>query len=231
MKTYYSPENASSSRIKFLLSSLYIGLWVSCLLTIFYRNVVGKFEFPMTSFLNAFVTRFGDFYGTYDHWVRLGWGNVDYGLSYFPAAYFVHSIFEFFLFTSQDAMKVIHFVAFSSIFLIIRRFSGLNKRNSILFFILFCTSYPVIFSFSTGNLELLFFTLFIYAFFISETRPVHSAIFLGIAAAPKLVLLIFGLLYFNNKRSVKYSFKLMCITFGSALVTNIAAMILLPKGI
>lgn len=231
MKVDRFPKKSSSINPKTFFLFIYIGLWVSCIAMLLYRNLSGSYEFPKTSFLNAFVTRFGDFYGTYDHWVRLGWGSVEYGLSYFPATYFIHTFFDFFLFTPQDAMKVLHFLTFGFIFQIIRRFSGLNSRKSLIFFLLFCSSYPVIFSFSTGNLELVFFSLFIYAYFILETKPKKSAIVLGLAAAPKLVLLIFVILFFNNKKSLRSNFKLAGFSFGSAIFANIAALILLPKGI
>jgi hypothetical protein len=213
-----------------VLISLYFSAWSICLGTLLFRNLSGNYVFPKTSFLNDFVTRFGDWYGTHDHWIRLGWGNIDYGLSYFPAAYFVHTFFWKFMFTPQDAMKVIHVVAFLSIYLIIRDQSGLSKSQARTLFLLFCSTYPLILAFSTGNLELLFFVPFIYSFFVIESKPKLAAVLLGFAAAPKMVLVIFAFLFFCNRKT-KDALKLVALTLLFTIITNFVAILVLPRGI
>lgn len=98
----------------------YFIMYIVALLLIFYRNV-NQVAFPRNSFLNDWVTRFGDFYVMFDEWNRLGFGGVGFGLSYFPGAYFIPEFLGVITSSPYDAIKVLMIISLATLFYSVKK--------------------------------------------------------------------------------------------------------------
>jgi hypothetical protein len=188
-------------------------------------------DFPYNTFLNEFVTRFGDYYVVNDHWVRFGWGESQYGLVYLPALYILPSVMNFFLFTPQDSFKIWSSLAILVIARYIYQYiRDTNSKKPFIFIALFFFSYPFMFSYSTGNTDLLVLALLAIALDkIVQGKYTAGSILLGIAAAPKgypLLFLLICLPYFSKVKSLKPFFAGLLSFFA----VNFIAIVFLKGG-
>jgi hypothetical protein len=130
----------------------YLLLWLLALALIVVRrlNHVG---FPLNSFVNDWVTRFGDFYALFDEWHRLGLGGVGFGLTYFPSIYWIPELL--FRIAPHPPKAVLIFLVLSTLIIVssLGKLATHFKLPKIPVYVLILTSYPFVFSLTTANLE------------------------------------------------------------------------------
>ena len=185
---------------KIRLCSLIVGVGFFCSLCFHYLQ--GGFYhqgYPQNTFLPNWF--FGDFFGAYDEWSRLHFNGVGYGLSYFPGTYLIVNLFT--LLRSPNLAVFIEFTIFS-LFLFWYGYKNI-KTKSILetlqnTFIISFMSYPVLFTFQTGNLEI--FTFICVCLFLKfyTKHKMTANIFLAYAISMKVFPGIFLLLLLFDKR-------------------------------
>ncbi|MBM4137866.1 MAG: DUF2029 domain-containing protein [Nitrospira sp.] len=192
---------------------------------IFYY-IVGYFHnevFPRNTYLPAPITRFGDFYNMYSAWTQHKFAGVGYGLSYFPAAYLIVHPFTLI----KDPYKSV--AVFETIFVIFfvcytyRYFPWHNVYDKLLStLVLTLFTYPVAFTWHTGNLEAALFIL-VCLFYINYSKGNirFANFFIAFAISSKLFPGVFLVLYLRDKK-----FKdLIWVVFYCAILSVVPLLI------
>lgn len=217
-----------------LLLAITIFFGVIALVVVYVRGALWGQEFPRNSFLPAPVTRFGDFFGNYDHWRRLHFDDISYAAAYLPTTYlFLHFVVSY-LGEAYDALVLFFLTILVGMVYSIRsiiRTTGTSGITGILVFLLLFVNYPMLFMIHTGNLEgWVFVLLLLVVANILREKPRRAAVFLGIAIAMKLYPLVFlAVLLHGRKRND--GVKLLVTTGVCAISSTLFSLLVLPGGL
>ena len=176
---------------------------------------------------------FGDFFGIIEIWKnRPGFGEVGYGMSYFPASYIFVEILR--LITSNDswfALKI--FYAFYLSVVTVSLLMFLRPRGlatSLMALTLVLASYPNLITLHTGNWEMLIFVLILFATLAAYTEKwSYFSICVGIAASVKVFPGIFALAPFVLT-TPKIAFRSFVLSVKTAILLTLFAVCFLPGG-
>ena len=175
----------------------------------------------------------GDFFWNMNAWSNLpGFGNVGYGMAYFPASYIFVEILR--LITKNDVWLALHiFYAFylsvvtGSVLLFLRP-RGLT--TSLMALTLVLASYPNLIALHTGNLEMLIFVLIFLATLAAYAEKwSYFSICIGIAASVKVFPGIFALAPFVLT-TPKIAFRSFVLSVKTAILLTLFAVFFLPGG-
>jgi len=176
---------------------------------------------------------FGDFFGIIGIWNnRPGFGEVGYGMSYFPGAYVFIEVLRSITKDAWFAWKI-----FCAIYLSVVTWSVLlflrprGLTTSLMALTLVLASYPNLIALHTGNWEMLIFVLLLLA-----TRAAYSekwnyfSICIGIAASVKVFPGIFALAPFVLT-TPKVAFRSFFLSVKTAILFTLFSVFVLPGGL
>ena len=89
------PQEMSSDRKISIAQAIITINFAMTAIYYYWRGMFLQMGFPANTFLPGPATRFGDFYGGHDHWLRQKFNGIDYAHSYFPSTYIFLDIFLF----------------------------------------------------------------------------------------------------------------------------------------
>jgi len=175
----------------------------------------------------------GDFFWNWNGWSnRPGFGNVGYGMAYFPASYIFVEILR--LISKNDAWFALHifFVFYLSVvtgsLLLFLRPRGLT--TSLMALTLVLASYPNLIALHTGNWEMLIFVLILLATLAAHAEKwSYFSICIGIAASAKVVPGIFALAPFVLT-TPKIALRSFFLSVKTAILLTLFAIFFLPGG-
>ncbi len=202
-------------RIKYVAALLFIGF----LMAIFYsvgQNILGYTD-PKNTFLFTPGNMFTDFIGP----VRAP-DIVTY-------SFFMTAIKQFFLFIGEE-MSLTLFIVGSICLLTIINAKEISEarlsRSSIFHIAVFSIlSYPVLFAINRGNFEILvFFTLYLFAYYLNKKKFVTSAVFLSLAISMKLFPVVFLIVFLSFRK-----FRAFIYTCLLTIFLNLSSLIIITK--
>lgn len=197
---------------------------------VIFHYVQGQFlgrGFPENTFLPGPVTRFGDFYGVYDQWIRMHFNGVGYGLSYFPSTYLVADLFSWV--SPAQAAAAVFLLAFTVFFSVYTFFNLKTDRltETLKHMVLCLCSYPFLITFHTGNFEWVVFAgvaLFIH-FYVRQQYTLGTP-FLALAISMKLMPAVFLVLLFAERR-----YRQIAYTVGWVLGLTLLPLLVFEGGL
>ena len=172
-----------------LLVLLAAAIWV------YWQDKIIEAQFPFNSFLPAPVTRFGDFFGIGDIWIREKFNGVGYGMSYFPATYLPIDLVTRYFGWPYEALSVALLSGLSLLIFgtdkIVRQTKN-SWAQSFLVIVVLLTSYPTIFLIHTGNIEFWLIGSVIVGLWLSKSeKNLLAGVALGVAVAMKIMPIFF----------------------------------------
>lgn len=182
-------ETFNEKKIEFAIALLTIN-FAFIVIYYYWKGMFFQLGFPANTFLPGPAARFGDFYGAYDHWFRLHFNGIDYGLSYFPSTYIFLDAFTLIgePYYALALFQTIFCIIFA-IYVYAYTHSTTSVMSSIQRIIVFSLmTYPFLFTFHTANLEtIIFCALALFLYYFQKGEYYNSAIPLGIAISMKMV--------------------------------------------
>jgi len=188
-----------------LLSAIIL---VGFVFAVFYHYIMGSYlhlGYPLNTFLFDPNDRFMDFFHSYKLIKGLDiYTQTNYLVLYFPFAYILFYLFSL---VSNPFVAFGLFTSIFMIFLVFYNFKFLKCENFNLIqnlknlFIISFLTYPVLFSFDRGNIEIyvfIFMAIFIYLYL--KQNYALSCVFLSFAVAMKLFPVVFLILFFSDKK-------------------------------
>jgi hypothetical protein len=194
--------------------------------TLFYN-----LPFPGNTFLSPPESRFGDLYATNNAWQASGFSGVGYAHSYFPGMYLILEVFH-----RTNIVFNWPGIWMLMIYLIVTIFLATwgTSRNFIDRFVsgsIFLFSYPVLFIWSTGNLEgVIAIILLLATVAFSQNKMKLFVLLIGFAASAKLFPLVFLLIVFW-KKEFRTATKLALLGVISMVGTMMFSLLFLRGGV
>ena len=186
--------------------------------------------FPFNTFLNGPINRFGDFYGPFSNWAISQFREINYGLVYFPSTYLVLDALAW----VSEGNPYTAFAIFETCFCVfivlyiykntkIDQSGLLSVQNIIAFTVM---SYPFLFTFATGNLEAIIFSLLaIFLLYYQKGDFYRSAIPLGLAISMKAIPGLFLILLIAEKK-----YKATLLVFLVIIIASIIPLLIFDGG-
>ena len=218
-RTKYSVDLVTVALAINLLTFFAAEIWV------YWQDKIIGLQFPFNSFLPAPVTRFGDFFGIGDIWLRERFNGVGYGMSYFPATYLPIDLVTRYFPWPYGALLAALISGFSLVIFGTLKIVLLAQSSCVrgfLIVLVLLTSYPTIFLIHTGNIEFWLIGSVIIGLWLSVSkRHLLAGFALGIAVAMKLMPVVFvvAFIFRKNLGSARRTIHglLIGITFSTAL--------------
>ena len=217
-----------------LIFTLYFILFFLAISKVHFQATAMELGAPFNSFMMP--QWFKDFEGVIEQWlIRPGFGEVHYGMSYFPGTYVFVEVLRL---ITKDAMFQVWitwkiFCAFylsvvtGSVLLFLRP-RGLT--TSLMALTLVLASYPNLIALHTGNWEMLIFVLILLATLAAHAEKwSYFSIFIGIAASVKVFPGIFALAPFVLT-TPKIALRSFVLSVKTAILLTLFAIFFLPGG-
>jgi hypothetical protein len=220
---------------KIILTSTFvtIGLFLSLIFhyikTIFFPSISNPLtnSSPISSIFHQPVNIFCDFFSQFDSFMRLGPWKL---LLYFPAS---NLLLGFFTFVSRGnpyrGIAIYSLIAFIFLtFLIYKHFKKIiDIKTFFNVLLVFFLSYPLLFTFHTGNLEIwVFISLLTFFLLYYSKRKSFSAFFLATAISIKLYPVVFIFILLKDRQ-----FSLILKTFFWVFVLTSLPFLIWPTSI
>jgi len=226
------PKKIAISQLEKLFFVIYSVLTLAMILVMFWRNLNSNIS-PYDTILTNPVSRFGDYYGLKDEWVRFGWSSPGYGMLYLPSMYLPVELLA--TLEPNPYKSVVLLLLGMSIYLMfvtakLSRVISSSVSRKVLNLCLVYSCYPVWFIYGSANLEgFLLLSIFIAYLFLCRSQNNLAALWIGIAASFK-VFPVFFLLIFLSLEKVNYR-RLGGFFLLGFIGPNLLAILILQHGI
>ena len=214
------PQEMSSDRKISIAQAIITINFAMTAIYYYWRGMFLQMGFPANTFLPGPATRFGDFYGGHDHWLRQKFNGIDYAHSYFPSTYIFLDIFT--LITEPYYALVLFqtiFCCFFAFYIYRNTKSTDSVIESVQRIIVFSVmTYPFLITFHTANLEaIIFFLLALFLYYFQRNEFYKCAIPLGIAISMKMIPGLFIVLLIA-KGKIKATFLTIAVIILASLL-------------
>lgn len=229
-RDFFKRNTEVQNHANIYLSTLNFILLFFALMQVYQNALFYNLPFPANTFLSPPESRFGDLYGVHNAWQANGFSGVGYAHSYFPGMYLMLEVFHKTNVIFQWPgiwMLMIYLTLTISLVNWTRR----SPIQGIVSASIFVFSYPVLFIWSTGNLEGVIAMILLLAIFaFSKNKLTLFVLLIGFAASAKLFPLVFlFILYW--KKEFRVASKLILLGVLSMLGTMTFSILFLRGGV